>query len=122
MPIHSEVRRINFMQKRICYICGSVIAIIALLTLFCESERYIFPLQLMPSIVIFCFFNKFKEAQQLRVILFFSIWVALYDLLYIILRCFSNINLFTGNHQAYLQFFVPMLYSFFARTYYRQPK
>ncbi len=105
------------MRKRICYGCGSAIAVVAVLTLFWESNPYIFIVQILPCIAIFGVLNKCKEAYHFKIMLFFSIWVALYDIFYVILRCFSNVNLFTGDYQVFLQYIVPLMYAFLIRVY-----
>jgi hypothetical protein len=65
----------------------------------------------MPIVVIGIMICFIKEKYQYKIANFFSLWVTVYNLLYIILLCFKGINLYEKPYRVTFQLIVPFLYA-----------
>lgn len=96
--------------KRITYISGAMIVLSALFCLFRQTDKWLFVLQIIAAFVPYAGYPIIKESWQKGTIVFFSIWVAAYDLAYIILTLLhAGIDLFSMPFYIIVQFGIPFM-------------
>ncbi len=97
-------------MKRITYCSGALMVIAALFCLFRQTDKWLFVLQMIAALVPYVGYPLIKESWQRATIVFFSIWVAAYDLGYIILTLLrSKADLFTEPFHMIIQFGIPFI-------------
>lgn len=99
------------MKKLICYICASLGIVMAIYFVTVEHSVWLFAEQALPCIAIFIAVPFCKSILDYRVTTFFSIWIAGYNLAFVIFKLIGIIDLYTVPYHIILQYFVPLMFS-----------
>jgi len=98
-------------MKRIIYLCASLSMLIAVIDLILLHDGILFINQILPALTIYFVMSYCKKDYHFKYMTFFSVWITIYNISYVILRIYINMDLYNVPYRIPIQLGVPFLVS-----------